>query len=60
LKRRGDQAGGDGPEFAKETSKGLSDNGALAKLDISSSFIGAEQEGNLQRICFARGIYLAK
>jgi hypothetical protein len=34
--------------------------GALAKLDISSSFIGAEQEENLQRICFARGIYLAK
>jgi hypothetical protein len=38
----------------------ISDMGALAKLDISSSFIGAEQEGNLQRVCFARGIYLAK
>jgi hypothetical protein len=37
-----------------------SDNRALAKLDISSNFIGAEQKGNLQRICLAMGIDLAK
>jgi hypothetical protein len=51
-----------GPEGAKVLSLGLSGNGAraLAKLDISSNFIGAEQEGILQRICFARDIHLAK
>jgi hypothetical protein len=35
-------------------------NGALVKLDISSSRIGAEQERNLQRICVAGGIELTK
>jgi hypothetical protein len=118
LKRRGGgQAGGDGPEFAKEISKGLSDNGTLTSLDISSNnliggkgtggfetvaaeysdesdeeeeimepdfsgiiaianaipdmgaliklnigsnHIGAEQERDLQRICVAGGIELAK
>jgi hypothetical protein len=36
------------------------DNGALIKLDVSSNDIGAEQEGDLQRICVAGGIELAK
>jgi hypothetical protein len=35
------------------------DNGALIKLDISSNYIGGEQEGDLQRICVASGIELA-
>jgi hypothetical protein len=30
----------------------------LAKLEISSNGIGAEQEGDLQRICAAGGIEL--
>jgi hypothetical protein len=34
--------------------------GALIKLDISSNGIGAEQERDLQRICVAGGIELAK
>jgi hypothetical protein len=34
--------------------------GALIKLNISSNRIGAEQEGDLQRICVASGIELAK
>jgi hypothetical protein len=34
--------------------------GALIMLDISSNDIGAEQEGNLQRICVAGGIELTK
>jgi hypothetical protein len=34
--------------------------GALIKLDISSNVIGAEQEGDLQRICMASDIELAK
>jgi hypothetical protein len=51
---------GDGPGFAKELAVGISDNGALTKLDISSNCIGAEQEGGLQRICVAGGIELAK
>jgi hypothetical protein len=29
--------------------------GALIKLDISSNAIGAEQEGDLQRICMEHG-----
>jgi hypothetical protein len=29
--------GGDGPEFAREISKGLSDNGALTSLNLSSN-----------------------
>jgi hypothetical protein len=36
------------------------DMGALIKLDISSNNIGGEQEGELQRICVASGIELAK
>jgi hypothetical protein len=32
----------------------------LIKLDISSNAIGAEQEEDLQRICVASGIELAK
>jgi Leucine-rich repeat (LRR) protein len=51
---------GDGPGFAKGISKGLTGNGALTKLDISSNYIRAEQEGDLQRICAAGGIELAK
>ena len=46
--------------FVKAFAPGLSDNGALIKLDISSNAIGAEQEGDLQRICVAGGIELAK
>jgi hypothetical protein len=38
----------------------IPDMGALATLDISSNYIGAEQEENLQRICMAGGIELAK
>jgi Ran GTPase-activating protein (RanGAP) involved in mRNA processing and transport len=38
----------------------IRDMGALIKLDISSSYIGAEQERGLQRICVASGIDLAK
>jgi hypothetical protein len=34
--------------------------GALTKLDISSNHIGAGQERDLQRICVAGGIELAK
>jgi Ran GTPase-activating protein (RanGAP) involved in mRNA processing and transport len=33
---------------------------ALIKLDISSNNLGGEQEGELQRICVASGIELAK
>jgi hypothetical protein len=35
------------------------DMGALTKLDISSNYIGAEQECRLQRRCLAGGIELA-
>jgi Ran GTPase-activating protein (RanGAP) involved in mRNA processing and transport len=38
----------------------IPDMGALTKLDISGNYIGAEQEGDLQRICAAGGIELAK
>jgi hypothetical protein len=34
--------------------------GALIKLDISNNHIGAKQKQNLQRICVAGGIELAK
>jgi hypothetical protein len=34
--------------------------GALIKLDIRNNYIGAEQEGDLQRICMASGIKLAE
>jgi Leucine-rich repeat (LRR) protein len=50
----------DGPGFAQELSAGIRDNGALTKLNISSNHIGAEQEQDLQRICVAGGIELAK
>jgi hypothetical protein len=54
-------AGSGGPaKFAKELAVGLRDNGALIKLDIDSNHIGAEQERDLQRICVAGGIELAK
>jgi hypothetical protein len=53
------QVKGDGPGFAKELAVGISDNGALIKLDVSSNNIGAEKEGGLQRICAASGIELA-
>jgi hypothetical protein len=36
------------------------DNRALAKLDMSTNYIGAEQEEDLQRICMAGGIELTK
>jgi hypothetical protein len=36
------------------------DKGALIKIDISNNHIGAEQERDLQRICVAGGIELAK
>jgi hypothetical protein len=39
---------------------GIKNNGSLIKLDISSNYIGAEQERGLQRICVASGIDLAK
>jgi hypothetical protein len=38
----------------------ISNMRALTKLDISRNFIGAEQEGGLQRLCVAGGIELAK
>jgi hypothetical protein len=38
----------------------IPDMGALAKLNIGSNHIGAEQERDLQRICVAGGIELAK
>jgi hypothetical protein len=39
----------------------IADNGALIKLDIrGGNLIGAEQEEDLQRICVASGIELAK
>jgi hypothetical protein len=51
---------GDGSGFAQELALGIKDNGALIKLKISSNNIGGEQEGELQRICVASGIELAK
>jgi hypothetical protein len=50
--------GGDSTAFAQGISKGLPDNGALIKLDISMNGIKAEQEGDLPRICVASGIEL--
>jgi hypothetical protein len=38
----------------------ISNMEALIKLDVSSNRIGAEQEGDLQRICVAGGIDLTK
>jgi hypothetical protein len=42
-----------GPSFAREISIGISGNSALIKLGISNNRIGAEQEGDLHRICVA-------
>jgi hypothetical protein len=54
----------DGAEDAIMLAAEIIDNGALIKLDISSSCssnaIGAVQERDLQRICVACGIELAK
>jgi hypothetical protein len=50
----------DGSGFAKELAVGIQDNEALIKLDISGNNIGGEQAGELQRICVASGIELAK
>jgi hypothetical protein len=47
-------------EFVQAFSVGLRDNGALIKLDISRNCIRAEQKEDLQRICVASGIELAK
>jgi Ran GTPase-activating protein (RanGAP) involved in mRNA processing and transport len=49
-------------EAAGILADGISDSGALNKLDISRHCIGAAQEGGreLQRICLASGIELAK
>jgi hypothetical protein len=52
--------GPDGPGFAQELAVGISGNGALIKIDISNNYIRAEQERDLQRICVAGGIELAK
>jgi hypothetical protein len=52
--------GGDGPGFAQGLAAGIMDNGALNKLDISNNNIGAAHERDLQRICVAGGIELAK
>ena len=38
----------------------IPDMGALAKLDMSTNVIGAEQEKDLQRICMAGGIELTQ
>jgi hypothetical protein len=38
----------------------IRDMGALIKLDISSNYIGAAQEWELQRICTAGGIELTR
>jgi hypothetical protein len=53
------------PEGSKQegiiaVANAIPDMGALIKLDIGSNHIGAEQERNLQRICVAGGIELAK
>jgi hypothetical protein len=45
--------------FANEFVVGISDNGALTKLDISRNRILSEQEGGFQRICAANGIEFA-
>jgi Ran GTPase-activating protein (RanGAP) involved in mRNA processing and transport len=49
-----------GTEGALVIAEYLEGNGALIKLDISSNAIGAKQEEDLQRICMASGIELAK
>jgi hypothetical protein len=49
-----------GAEDAIMLATEIIDNGALAKLDMSTNGIGAEQEEDLQRICMAGGIELTK
>jgi hypothetical protein len=53
---------GSKPEGIIALANVIPDMGALTKLDISSNYIGAvqEQEGEIQRICLASGIELAK
>jgi hypothetical protein len=48
------------PKFVVALSPGLTDNGTLTKLDISSNYIAAAQGEDLQRICATGGIELAK
>jgi hypothetical protein len=48
-----------GPEGAKVMSVGLSDNGALSKLDLSRNHILATEAGMLNAACKAKGIDLA-
>jgi hypothetical protein len=48
------------PEGIIALANAIPDMRALVKLDISSNSIGDEQEGDLQRICVASGIELAK
>jgi hypothetical protein len=54
----------EGEEFKSEgivaIADAVVDMRALIKLDISSNIIGAEQEGDLQRICVESGIELTK
>jgi hypothetical protein len=44
LKRSGDQAGGNGTEFAQEISKGLSDNGAISVVNLEGNKIQFSNE----------------
>jgi hypothetical protein len=45
--------------FAKEFAVGLSDNGALSKLDVSTNGIPPEEKALLQGACDAKGVSLA-
>jgi hypothetical protein len=49
---------GSKPQGVIALADGIKNMGALIKLDISSNYIGATQEGDLQRICVASGIEL--
>jgi hypothetical protein len=51
---------GSKPEGIIALADGIKNNGALAKLDMSSNNIGPQQEEDLQRICMAGGIELTK
>jgi hypothetical protein len=51
---------GSKPQGIIAIANAIPDMRALTKLDISSNRIGAEQERDLQRICVAGGIELAK
>jgi hypothetical protein len=52
--------GGSKPEGIIAVANAIPDMGALTKLDISSNFIAVAQGEDLQRICAAGGIELAK